>query len=305
MDRKDHIDTFGAISLIAFSGLLGLNQVLMKIVNGGMQPVFQAGLRSLCAFPVLLIFALIMKRKLSIKEGTLLPGLFTGCLFALEFILLFKALDFTTVARASIFFYTMPFWVAVGAHFLIPGERLNLVRFMGLGLAVFGVAIALSQNSQPATEFALIGDLMCLIGAMGWAGIALTTRTTNFKNAGPEMQLLYQLAVSAPIMLFAALYFGPLIRDLQPFHWAIFSFQVVVVVAFGFSFWFWLLSKYPASNMASFGFLAPVFGVFFGWAILDEPVGPTLILALVLVGTGIVLVNRTSRAKKQAPEAPK
>ena len=133
---------------------------------------------------------------------------------------------------------------------------------------------------------------MCLLGAIQWAGIALIARTTKLQNSVPEMQLLYQLAVSAPLILGAAWFFGPFIRDLQPFHLAIFSFQVVVVVTLGFSAWFWLLSKYPASDMASFGFLAPLFGVAFGWLILSEPVGPRLVIALALVGTGIVLVNR-------------
>lgn len=297
MERKSRIDAFGATSLIGFSALLGLNQVLVKIVNGGMQPVFQAGLRSLLAFPVLLLFALIMRRKLSISDGSLIPGLFTGTLFAGEFVLLFLALDFTSVARSSIFFYTMPFWVAVGAHFLIPGERLSTIRIFGLALAVAGVVLALAQNKAPASPNAFIGDIMCLIAAVLWATLALTTRLSALKKSCAEMQLLYQLAVSAPIMLLLAVYFGPFIRDLEIHHIAIFTFQVVFVVAAGFSFWFWLLSKYPASDMASFGFLAPVFGVAFGWLILDEPVGLRLVAALVLVGLGIVLVNRRPKER--------
>ena len=295
MERKNRIDAIGATSLVAFSALLGLNQVLVKIVNGGMQPVFQAGMRSLVAFPVLLLFAFMMRRRLSISDGSLLPGLFTGLLFTGEFVLLFLALDFTSVARASIFFYTMPFWVALGAHFLIPGERLSAMRVVGLGLAVAGVVLALSNNAAPASPKAFIGDILCLIGAMMWAAIALTTRLTDFQRATPEMQLLYQLAVSGPAMILLALFFGPFIRDLESYHLMIFAFQAVVVVAAGFTFWFWLLSKYPASDMASFGFLAPVFGVAFGWLILDEAVGPTLIAALVLVGVGIVLVNRRKK----------
>lgn len=296
MERKSKIDAFGASSLILFSALLGLNQVLVKIVNGGMQPVFQAGLRSLCVFPLILIFALVMKRRLSISDGSFVPGVLAGLLFASEFILLFLALDFTTVARASIFFYTMPFWLALAAHFLIPGDRLSPMRLTGLALAFAGVALALSKNQAPATEYALLGDLICIAGAMMWAGIALIARTTQLQKSSPEMQLLYQVAVSAPVILVAALFFGPFIRELQPYHLAIFSFQVVVVVAFGFSFWFWLLSKYPASDMASFSFLAPVFGVAFGWLILNEPVGFRLLLALVLVGAGIILVNRKPAA---------
>ena len=292
MERKTRIDAIGAASLIAFSALLGLNQVLIKIVNGGLQPVFQAGLRSLVALPFLVIFALVMKRRLSISDGSLVPGILCGLLFSGEFILLFLALDFTTVARTSIFFYSMPMWVPIGAHFLIPGEGLTPVRIVGLLLAFPGVAVAFADNHSSVSDKAIYGDIMCLFGAVMWAAIALLARTTNLSKANPQMQLVYQLVVSAPIMLFASLYFGPWIRELQPFHLAIFSFQSIVVVAFGFSFWFWLLSKYPSSDMASFGFLAPVFGVALGWLVLGEPVGWKLVAALVLVGAGIVLVNR-------------
>ncbi len=295
MDRKDRIDAFGAASLIGFSALLGLNQVLIKIVNGGLQPVFQAGLRSLLAFPVVLLFALLMRRKLSVTDGSLVPGIVTGLFFAGEFILLFLALDYTTVARASIFFYTMPFWVAVGAHFLIPGDQLNGLRIFGLVLAVIGVAVALWDDTQSTNDYAFAGDLMCLAGASMWAGIALVARLSDLSKSPPQMQLLYQLAVSAPVMLLASLFFGPLIRDLEPFHLGIFAFQILVVVSFGFAFWFWLLSKYPASDMASFSFLAPLFGVAFGWLILSEPVGLRLIAALALVSVGIVLVNKKAK----------
>ena len=40
MQRKDHIDTFGAGLLLAMSVILGLNQVFVKVVNDGLQPVF-------------------------------------------------------------------------------------------------------------------------------------------------------------------------------------------------------------------------------------------------------------------------
>ncbi len=293
--KRDRIDFFAAVSLVSFSALLGLNQVMIKIVNAGLQPVFQAGLRSLLALPLVVLYCLVFKKRMSLSDGSFWPGIFCGFFFAGEFILLFLALDFTSVARASIFFYTMPFWVALAAHFIIPEERLTVVRISGLVLAFAGVVLALSGNTKPAAPYALAGDLMCLLGAVMWAGIALLARTTKLNRSTPEMQLIYQLVVSAPLILFASLYFGPLVRDLQPHHLAIFSVQVIVVVSFGFAFWFWLLSIYPASNMASFGFLAPVFGVTFGWLILDEQVGLRLLAALIMVGAGIVLVNRRAK----------
>ncbi|MEM8749717.1 MAG: DMT family transporter [Pseudomonadota bacterium] len=292
MERKTRIDAFGATSLIIFSALLGLNQVLIKIVNSGLNPVFQAGLRSLFALPIVLLFMLVARKKLSFTDGSLLAGLFCGLLFSGEFILLFLALDFTTVSRASIFFYTMPFWVALGAHFFIPDEALTRVRVFGLVLAIAGIAIAMANRSAEAPAGAFWGDLMSLAGATMWAGIALVARLTRLSKSSPQMQLVYQLVVSAPLILLASLFFGPAVRELTSEHIFIFAFQVVVVVAFGFSFWFWLLARYPASDMASFGFLAPLFGVALGWLILDEQVTGSLIIALILVACGIYLVNR-------------
>ena len=295
MERKDHIDAFGGAMLVAFSAVMGLNQVMVKLVNAGMHPLFQAGFRSVCAFLPVLIFALVMKRKLSIRDGSLVPGIFCGVFFSIEFVLLFQALEYTSVARASVMFYTMPFWVALGAHFLIPGERMTPIRVTGLTMAVAGVAWALLDQAPDAGERALTGDLMCLVGAVFWAGIALLVRTTHLGKSSPEMQLLYQLSVSSIFLMALTPFAGPLIREMTLEIGMIFTVQVLLVVCVGFLSWFWVLSIYPASNMASFGFLAPLFGVAFGWLILGEPITVSLLGALVLVGTGIVLVNRRAR----------
>lgn len=292
MSKKDRIDAFGATVLVGQTMLLGLNQVLIKLVNVGLAPVFQAGLRSFCAaFPVL-IYALITRKRLSITDGSLVPGIVCGVFFGTEFLLLFQALEYTTVARATVFFYTMPFWLALAAHFLIPGERLTLVRIAGLLLAFAGVAWAMLGSKSAAHEYAFYGDIACLVAATFWAGIALLTRTTRFRNAEPTMQLLYQLSISSVILLPAAPLFGDLVRDFTPMIAAIFTFQVLAVVGVGFMVWFWVLSVYPASDMASFGFLTPLFGVTFGWLILGEEVSAALLGALALVSIGIVLINR-------------
>ena len=189
------------------------------------------------------------------------------------------------------FFYTMPFWVAVAAHFLIPVEQLTPIRILGLVLAIAGVAIALSGGSGTKSQYMLLGDLMALVGAMGWAAIAIIARTTQFSTQKPEAQLMYQLVVSAIILLPIA-FAVETFREPEPFHFAIFAAQVVFVVCVGFLTWFWVLSVYPASDMASFSFLAPLFGVLFSWLILNEEITWTLIIALVLVGAGIVFINR-------------
>jgi drug/metabolite transporter (DMT)-like permease len=288
------MDALGASFLIGFNLLLGLNQALVKLVNAGFSPVFQVGLRSACAFLPVLLYALWTRKQLSVTDGTLGPGILLGILFSAEFCLLFVALDLTTVSRVSLFFYTMPLWVAVGAHFLIDGERLSGQKLLGLGTAFVGIALALLADGDNDLSLShWRGDLLALLGALCWAGIALLARTTRLANTSPEMNLLYQLAVSAVVVIPLAFWMGDTIREPTAAIYGMFAFQVIVIVAIGFVVWFWILSVYPATSMASFSLLTPVFGIFFGWLIFDDALTLSFAAALLLVGVGLVLVNRS------------
>ncbi len=292
MERRTRIDAFGASCLVASALFLGLNQVMIKLVNAGLQPVFQVGLRSACAIVPVVGFALLARRKLSVTDGSFWPGIVCGLLFASEFILLFLALEYTTVARASIMFYTMPFWLAVAAHYLIPGERLNRLKVAGLLLAITGIVLAFYDPAETVSDTVLLGDLMCLAGAFLWGGIPLMVRTTQLSKSTPEMQLVYMVSVSAIVVLPISPLFGDLVRELTPGLIAIFAVQVLFVVSTAFLTWFWLLKIYPAAKVASYSFLSPLFGVFFGWLILDEHITIWVLLALALVSMGIMLVNK-------------
>lgn len=294
MDRKTHMDAFGAAALITFALHLAFNQVVIKVTNGGFNPVFAAGLRSAGAVLVLLLWMRLRGISLTVPREAVPAGILSGCLFALEFTCLFTALDFTTVSRASVIFYSMPVWLAIASHFLIPTDKLTGLRGIGLVLAMGGVALALLDRSDASAS--LTGDLLALTSAICWAGIALCVKITPLSTVPPAQQLMFQVIVSAPLLLLASLAFGDLIRDLQPIHIAGLLFQIIAVASLGFLAWFWLMSIYPASSVASFSFLSPVFAVILGWLLLSEDVGPQVWVALALVALGIYLINRRPKA---------
>jgi drug/metabolite transporter (DMT)-like permease len=290
MARKDAIDLAGAGGLVIFSTLLAANQVVIKLTNGGIGPVFGAGLRSVLALCVLGIWMLVVGRRIAGLRAAFWPGLMLGGFFSLEFLMLFIALDLTTVSRASILFYSMPVWLAGAAHVFLPGERLSARRVLGLALAMAGVAWALADpHSGDAGN--LWGDLLALGAAFAWMGIALTVRLTRVSRLNAETQLFFQLAVSAVVLLAVAPLFGPLLREPGPWHWAGLGFQAAAVASLGFLFWLGLMAVYPASDVAAFSFLSPVLAVGMGWLLLEEPVGPAFAGALGLVAVGIVLIN--------------
>ena len=105
----------------------GLNVVAMKIGGEGIPPVLQAGLRSVVAAP--LLFAWCRWRGVDLgglrRTAPCSAGAALGAVFALEFLFLYLGLGLTTASRGVVFLYTAPFFVAIGAHFLLPGDRLD------------------------------------------------------------------------------------------------------------------------------------------------------------------------------------
>ena len=296
MEKKSRIDLFGAVALTGFALLLAFNQVVIKVTNGGLQPVFFAGLRSAGAVVCLWLWLTWRGEPIRFRKGTRLAGTLTGTVFAFEFLCLFVALDLTTVGRTGVIFYSMPVWLALIAHVVMPDDKITPVKALGLALAVAGVAWALLDRGQG--EGSLWGDLAALGAAVGWAVTAMLAKASSLRTVRPEMQLIWQVGISAPLLLVASLFFGDLVRDLQPVHlWGL-AFQIVVVVRFGFVFWLWLLSIYPASGVASFSFLSPVLSVVLGWAMLGEEVGRSIVVSLVLVAAGILLINRPPRSRR-------
>lgn len=294
MEEKRPVDGFGAACLIGFATLLAFNQVVIKVTGAGFNPVFQAGIRSALGLLVLLAWMRWKGLPLSMPRRAVQWGIVSGLLFTYEFILLFVALDLTTVARVSILFYTMPLWVSIAAHFLLPGERMTGVKMAGLALALAGIVVALANRG--GGQASLIGDLAALFASLGWAAINILVRITSLSDARAENQLLYQLVVSAGIMLVISPLFGPLLRDPGLLHVSGLLFQSICVVSLGFLLWFWLLKRYKANQVTPFSFLSPVLAVILGWALLGEALEAQIWIALGLVMAGIWLVTKRPRA---------
>ena len=162
ISSKRQIDIKGVVWLSSFSFLLACNQVVIKLASGGLQPVFMASLRSFFALVVLGIWMWSQNITLLPKRHNFKSAAVMGFLFYFEFVLLFKALDWTAVSHASLLFYTMSIWLAISAHFVFPNERLSSKRTFGLIFAVVGVALAFVERPDEG-EAHLIGDLMALV----------------------------------------------------------------------------------------------------------------------------------------------
>ena len=294
MQKKTKIDAFGAIALISFSLLLGINHVVIKIVNLGLNPIFFAGIRSFIAFIFIIIWMKLFSKPIVFNRKYTKISFIAGIIFALEFLFLFLALDFTTVSRNSIIYYSMPLWLTILLFFTKSNEKISLLKFLGLILAFIGVVLSVTnfKINLILNSPNLIGDILAFLAALFWALLIIIAKNSSFSKVSPEMQLLWMVMVSGPILTIFSLFIEDPIRNFQLIHiWGI-IFQSIIVVAGGFLFWLWLLSKYPASGVASFSFLTPIFTIFFGWLILSEVMSLDFLIAAFLVISGLILINR-------------
>lgn len=230
-----------AIALLALvCVLLAIGQVAIKVANSGISPVLQAGLRSVAAALVVGGVAIARGVPLFVRDGILAPALLAGFFFALEFAFLYPGLARTTAAHAVILLYTSPFVVAIGAHFLIPGDRLTAVKIAGLALAFAGVATVTLGRDAPLAPGAqgptLVGDLLCLAGALAWGFLTLTIRATRLAAVSAERVTFLQLVISAPLLLALSFVLGePGIVAPSPLVLSAFAFTVVFVAFFCFT----------------------------------------------------------------------
>lgn len=293
--RHTRIDATAATLMIVLCAIWGLNQVAAKVVNAGISPLLQAGLRSAGAALLLWAWSSYRGVRLFDRDGSLPAGLLAGAFFALEFALIFWGLEFTTAARAVVFLYTSPFWVALGVHLLVPGEHLQRHQVAGLVTAFAGVVIAFSDGLSFPSWSQIIGDVMLLGAGLLWGATTVVVKASRLATVSANKTLLYQLGVSGVTLPIASLLLGePGIFAATPFLWSILAFQTVVVAFVTYLMWFWLVAHYPAGRLSSFTFLTPLFGLIAGGVLLDEPITVALVIAMVLVGAGIWLVNRST-----------
>ncbi len=283
------LDVFAASLTSVLCVVWGFNQVVVKSTLVDVGPVAQTGIRSAIGVVCVIAYAFAAKRRIFAHDGTLAAGLLAGLLFTAEFLALYELLRWTTASRATVFIYAAPFFVALGAVFLLKDERLRPLQWAGLGLAFVGVALAMlgrTPGGGPA------GDALALLAAALWAATTLLIKATPLRRADPLKVLFYQIAVAALLAPEVAYALG----EPAPSHVALTTialllWQGVAVVGVSYSLWFWVLKRYAAPQLSAFTFVSPLVGVFAGWLVFGDRITPAFSVAIALVLAGLALVT--------------
>ncbi|MBS3917249.1 MAG: DMT family transporter [Deltaproteobacteria bacterium] len=297
MESKDYLDLKAILAILILTLLWGFNYSAIKISNEGISPVFASTLRSLIASICGAIYCLRKGEKLFHTDIRLFHGIVVGLLFGLEFACIYFGMLYTDSARSVVFVFLSPFVVAVGAHFFLKGDRLTLLKTLGLVIAFAGIVFVFYGKPKTAKPNMLLGDLLEITAGILWGATTLYIKRYMAGKVEPIHTFLYQLFFSIPILFVVSLILEPnWIYRIDPLILTSIFYQSVIVAFISYFIWFKLIHQYSVSRLSAFTFFTPIFGVLSGILFIREELTFSLMVGLPLVSVGIFLVNWRKKA---------
>ena len=171
-------------------------------------------------------------------------------------------------------------------------ETFHWYRAVGLGVAFGGLLIIIRWGTG---QLVTIGDaryvFITMLAPTMWAvytifGKSVITRHPPLMVTGASMVFagLFSLIFVRPALLMR-------IPTLPLSFWGAVLFLALPCTVFAFLVWFSALEHMPASRVAVFIYLVPMFSVSFSHWILGEPITPALLLGAAVLIVGVWLVN--------------
>jgi len=296
MENKDYLDFKASALLLLLTLMWGLNYHVIKFTAHGMSPIFTSAVRSVIAAFFGILYCLHEKEKLFHTDIRLFHGFMVGLLFGLEFACVYLGMLYTDAVRSVLFVYLSPFVVAVGAHFLLKGDRLTTLKTVGLLLAFSGVFVVFWGKPKTAGPSMLMGDLLEIAGGVFWGATTLYIKKFMAERVHPINTFLYQLVFSIPILFLLSFILEPKwIYRIDGLIVLSLIYQSVIIAFITYFIWFKLIHIYSVTRLSVFTFFTPIFGVLFGTIFLNEEFTVSLMIGLPLVSVGIFLVNWRGR----------
>ncbi|MFE6460730.1 EamA family transporter [Streptomyces cinereoruber] len=276
----------------------GVNFVVIEIGLGHFPPLLFSALRFLAA--ALPAVFLVGRPKVAWK-WIVGVGLVLG---VAKFGLLFIGMDLGAPAGlSSLVLQVQAVFTALFA-FALLGERPGRVKVAGMAIALAGIAVAAVDEG---TSGPLVGFLLVIGAAVCWGVSNVLTR-----KASPPDALNFMVWVSTvpvlPLLALSLLVEGPErgLAALRGLDWAglgVIAYVAWAVTIFGFGAWGWLLRRYPASSVAPFSLLVPVFGMSAAALFLGEGISGARWCAAALLVGGVALTSLWRGTPPPAPPA--
>ena len=206
----------------------------------------------------------------------------SGVLMGFNWILLFEAYRYTTVATATLCYYLAPVFVTLASP-LVLGEKLTPLRLLCSAAALTGMVLVSGVSGEGFPSGAeLTGVLLGLGAAALYAGVVLLNKKLHGLNATDTT--VVQLASAAAVMLpYSLLTLWGEKLTCTPMGFVLLTVVAIIHTGVAYLLYFGAIGSLRAQSAALLSYLDPVLAVLLSALVLREPLGVRGIIGAVLI----------------------
>ena len=282
------------LAFLVLTLIWGSTWAVIRLGLEGIPPLTGVALRFAIAGAILL--ALIPRFGVRFQWSREEVGLWAmnGLLsFTASYTIVYWAEQHIPSGLAALLFATYPLFVAVLAHFFLPGERLGWNAAGGILLGFAGVGVIFSDDLQllggaNAREVALVMLLSPIVSAVATIAVKRWGGGIHPLSLTAVPMLLTGCVVGALALAFER--HAPVVFDLRSvgslLYLAIFGSAVT------FTIYYWMLARARATQVALIAYTIPIVAVAVGALLFQEPIRPRVVFGGALVLLGVAVVTR-------------
>ena len=261
----------------------------IKIGVTDVPPFVFAFARAVAVASVLTIIALALRQPFPRGRRTLAIATVVGLInIGLTWAIIFWSEQFVPSGLVAVFGSAAPVWTAVLAHFMVKGDRLSVLKIVGLVLGLGGTILLIGAPDAADGTAGLIATGMLAIMPITWA-IAAILQSRFLTKVAPIPTVAVGTWASALLLAPLALVQLP-----QGAHWTLASVLAFVwLTLFGTCFAMvvslWLYRKLRPTTITLIQVVVPAEAILIGTLWLGEPVSIRMLGGAALVVAAVAL----------------
>ncbi len=276
--------------------------VIRAGIVGGAPPLLFASVRYLLTAVALVVIALVARSDLP-RLGDLLPPAVFGGLFMIGLYggLLYVGENSTSGGLAAVLTASAPLASALFGYRMLPGERFGRWGLSGLLIGFVGVGILVLPQLVAPSSTGFVGPALVVAAVLAFAVGSVLLRRSSRATPG-LWTLSVQFAVAGAFVgALALLTQEPMTLGNGGTVLPALAFLVVFPGILGYSLYFHIHHTAGPTRANIVGYVNPVTGVLVGLLVFGEVVTGVEIGGLLLIATGLFLLQRDPLRKLASP----
>ncbi|MCF6131804.1 DMT family transporter [Flavobacterium wongokense] len=282
------------LALFCVAFFWGTTFLAIRVGVESIPPFILAGIRNLISGTIIFCYLFSQKKleKVSPKQ------FFRAFVLSILMIVLANGLTtysekFITSGLASLISTLSPFCVLV-LNLIMGYEKLSVKTVLGIVLGMFGIfLIYQSSLSDLLIPEYRQGICALLLAILAWAVGTIIMKRGSENALSMLMNVCVQMLIAGVVLCMTQFYLTP---DIQIETWTTRSISAMIYLALfgsvvGYVAFSYLISQLPATKVTVLSYVNVVVALFLGWLILDEIITSRIVIATILIISGVVIVN--------------